>query len=63
MEFAAKQIAEFIHGRIEGDENATVSSFAKIEEGKEGLFLSSLTPSIFLMYTIQSRVLSSLTMM
>lgn len=36
MEFTAKQIAEFIHGRIEGEENAVVSSFAKIEEGKEG---------------------------
>ena len=36
MEFSAKQIAEFIHGKIEGDENATVKTFAKIEEGKNG---------------------------
>lgn len=49
MEFTAKQIAEFIHGRIEGDENATVSSFAKIEEGKEGT-LSFLSNPKFLPY-------------
>ena len=30
MEFTAKQIAEFIQGRVEGDENATVNTFAKI---------------------------------
>lgn len=36
MEFTAKQIAEFIQGRIEGDENAVVNAFAKIEEGVEG---------------------------
>lgn len=36
MEFTAKQIAEFIQGRIEGDENAVVNAFAKIEEGVKG---------------------------
>ena len=43
MEFTAKQIAEFIQGRVEGDENATVNTFAKIEEGKKGAisFLSN----------------------
>jgi UDP-3-O-[3-hydroxymyristoyl] glucosamine N-acyltransferase len=43
MEFTAKQIAELIQGRIEGDENATVNTFAKIEEGKKGAisFLSN----------------------
>lgn len=43
MEFSAKQIASFINGRVEGDENATVNSFAKIEEGKKGAisFLSN----------------------
>lgn len=43
MEFSAKQIAEFIQGRVEGDENATVNTFAKIEEGKTGAisFLSN----------------------
>ncbi len=43
MEFSAKQIAEFIHGVIVGDENATVHTFAKIEEGVLGAisFLSN----------------------
>ena len=43
MEFTAKQIAEFIGGRIEGNENAAVNTFAKIEEGREGAisFLSN----------------------
>ncbi len=43
MEFSAKQIAEFIQGRVEGDENASVHDFAKIEEGREGCisFLSN----------------------
>ena len=43
MEFTAKQIAEFINGRVEGDEQAAVNTFAKIEEGKEGAisFLSN----------------------
>lgn len=43
MEFSAKQIASFIGGKVEGDENATVNSFAKIEEGKKGAisFLSN----------------------
>ena len=43
MEFTARQIADFIKGRIEGDENATVHTFSKIEEGVPGAisFLSS----------------------
>lgn len=36
MEFSAKQIAQFIQGRVEGNEDATVNTFAKIEEGKQG---------------------------
>ncbi len=36
MEFSAKQIAEFIQGTVVGDENATVHTFAKIEEGIPG---------------------------
>ena len=36
MEFTAKQIAQFIQGKIEGDENAAVHTFSKIEEGKPG---------------------------
>ena len=43
MEFTAKQIAELIQGRVEGDENAAINSFAKIEEGTPGAisFLSN----------------------
>ena len=43
MEFSAKQIAEFIQGTIVGDENATVHTFAKFEEGIPGAisFLSN----------------------
>lgn len=43
MEFTAKQIAEFIGGRVEGDENAAVHTFTKIEQGKKGAisFLSN----------------------
>lgn len=36
MEFTAKQIAQFIQGKVVGDENATINTFAKIEEGKSG---------------------------
>lgn len=43
MEFTAKQIAELIQGRVEGNEDAAVRTFAKIEEGVEGAisFLSN----------------------
>lgn len=36
MEFSAKQIAQFIQGKVEGDENALVHTFAKIEDGVPG---------------------------
>lgn len=36
MEFSAKQIAQLIQGRVEGNEDAAISTFAKIEEGKPG---------------------------
>ncbi|MCD7901868.1 MAG: UDP-3-O-(3-hydroxymyristoyl)glucosamine N-acyltransferase [Bacteroides sp.] len=57
MEFSAKQIATFIQGEIIGDENATVHTFAKIEEGIPGAlsFLSNpkYTPYI---YTTESTI-------
>lgn len=56
MEFTAKQIAELIQGRIEGDENATVNTFAKIEEGKKKeLFLSFPIPNTPILFTTQSQ--------
>ena len=36
MQFPAAQIALLINGRLEGDPQATVASFGKIEEAKEG---------------------------
>ncbi|MBP1541636.1 MAG: UDP-3-O-(3-hydroxymyristoyl)glucosamine N-acyltransferase [Prevotella sp.] len=57
MEFTAKQVADLIGGRVEGNEQAVINTFAKIEEGKEGAisFLSNLkyTPYI---YTTKSSV-------
>lgn len=36
MVFTAQQIAEYTGGTVEGDPNASINTFAKIEEGKEG---------------------------
>jgi len=36
MEFTARQLAEVLHGTVEGNPDATASSFAKIEHGKPG---------------------------
>ena len=43
MEFTAEQIASVIGGRIEGNKEAKINTFAKIEEGVEGAisFLSN----------------------
>ena len=59
MEFTAKQIADFIGGRVEGDEQAKVNTFAKIEEGKEGAitFLSNPKYTHFIYETKASVVL------
>ena len=59
MEFTAKQIAQFIQGKIEGDENATVNTFSKIEEGKLGAitFLSNPKYTHFIYNTQASIVI------
>ena len=59
MEFTAKQIAEFVQGRIEGQENVTVHTFAKIEEGTPGAisFLSNPKYTHYLYETKSSIVL------
>lgn len=59
MEFSAKQIAEFIQGTVEGNENATVHTFAKIEEGKPGAisFLSNPKYTHYIYETQSSIVL------
>ena len=36
MEFTAKQLAQVLKGTVEGDPQARVTSFAKIEHGKSG---------------------------
>ena len=36
MEFTAKQLAQVLRGTVDGDENATITKFAKIEHGKPG---------------------------
>ena len=59
MEFTAKQIAEFVQGRVEGNEEATINTFAKIEEGKEGAisFLSNPKYTHYIYETKSSVVL------
>lgn len=59
MEFSARQIADYIQGRIEGDENATVHTFAKIEEGVPGAisFLSNPKYTHYIYNTQSSIVL------
>lgn len=59
MKFTAKQITELIGGRIEGDENVAISTFAKIEEGVEGAisFLSNPKYTHFIYETKSSVVL------
>lgn len=59
MEFSAKQIAEFIQGTIIGNENATVHTFAKIEEGIPGAlsFLSNPKYTSYIYDTKSSIVL------
>ena len=59
MEFKAQQIADFIGGRVEGDKDAVVSTFAKIEEGKAGAisFLSNLKYTHYIYETESTIVL------
>ena len=59
MEFTAKQIAEFVQGKVEGNEQATVNTFAKIEEGVPGAlsFLSNPKYTHFVYETRSSVVL------
>jgi UDP-3-O-[3-hydroxymyristoyl] glucosamine N-acyltransferase len=46
MEFTALQIAKLLNGKVEGNENAKVSSLSKIEEGKSGT-LSFLANTLY----------------
>jgi UDP-3-O-[3-hydroxymyristoyl] glucosamine N-acyltransferase len=53
MEFTAKQLAGLLNGKTEGNENATVSSVAKIEEGKAGC-LSFLSNPLYNQYIYET---------
>jgi len=57
MKFKAKQIAEILEGKVEGNPEAEVSKLAKIEEGSEGslTFLSNPKYNSFL-YTTNASV-------
>ena len=59
MEFTAKQIAEFLGGTVDGNENAAVHTFAKIEEGVPGAlsFLANVKYTHYLYSTRSSIVL------
>ena len=59
MEFTAKQIADLIGGRVEGNEHAVINTFAKIEEGREGAisFLSNPKYTSYIYDTKSSVVL------
>ena len=59
MVFTAEQIAGFTGGTVEGDKNAQVTTFAKIEEGKKGAlsFLANLQYESYVYETQSSVVL------
>lgn len=45
MEFSAKQIADFLHGKVEGDPTASVHTFSKIEEAHKGAIAFLANPA------------------
>ena len=59
MEFTAKQIAQFVQGTVIGDENASINTFAKIEDGKNGAisFLANAKYAHYIKNTESSIVL------
>lgn len=59
MQFTAKQIADMVGGKVEGNPDALVNSFCKIEEGKEGAisFLSNPKYTHYIYETKSSVVL------
>ncbi len=59
MEFTAQQVAAFIGGKVDGDENAVINNFAKIEEGVPGAisFLANPQYEHYIYGTLSSVVL------
>jgi UDP-3-O-[3-hydroxymyristoyl] glucosamine N-acyltransferase len=58
MQFSAAQIAAIVNGKVEGDDSATVHSFGKIEEARQGQlsFLANPKYEDFL-YTTEASVI------
>ena len=57
MEFSAKQIAEYLGGTVEGNPEAKVSTFAKIEEGVPGAISFLANPQYaHYLYTTESSI-------
>lgn len=58
MEFSANQIAALVNGTVEGDGEATVNTFAKIEEGHPGALSFLANPKYaHYLYTSRSSVI------
>ena len=58
MELSAKQLAQILNGTVEGNPEATVNTFAKIEHGKEGALSFYANPKYEeYAYTCKSSVL------
>ena len=58
MELTAKQLAEVLHGTVEGNPDAKVNSFAKIEHGKPGQLCFYANPKYeHYVYTSRASVL------
>jgi len=58
MELTAKQLAEVLHGTVEGNPDAIVTSFAKIEHGKPGQLCFYANPKYeHYVYTSRASVL------
>jgi UDP-3-O-[3-hydroxymyristoyl] glucosamine N-acyltransferase len=54
MSFTAGQIAQYINGKVVGDVNAEVNTFAKIEEGQKGA-ISFLSSEKYLHYLYETK--------
>ena len=59
MEYTARQIADLLQGTLEGNPEAVINTFAKIEEGCQGAisFMADLHYEHYLYETLSSVVL------
>jgi UDP-3-O-[3-hydroxymyristoyl] glucosamine N-acyltransferase len=57
MKFTARQIAQYVNGTVEGDNNAAITTFSKIEEGVEGAITFLANPKYeHFIYTTKASV-------